>query len=229
MTKASVFVVLAGALAVPLAARAASPAPPVAPSPVAAPSPGAPAGSERTFVKQAVAALSKRYATTAAAVAGGYLRYTDEDGTGAISYANRKWTSADAAHPSQLWYDARGRLIGADYSVPLTDAPPHAFGLQPGRFQKFTAHVHYGLAGPNGTTIYGGAGAKTMAKGGGTVDDPTAEALVKAGLAKSPADVKFVFTFPAIWDAAIWLIPNPDGAFAEKNPNVKPVHAKESM
>lgn len=43
----------------------------------------------------------------------GYVRYTNEDNTGSISYANFSWTS-DPTHPSQLWYDKSGNLLGAD-------------------------------------------------------------------------------------------------------------------
>jgi hypothetical protein len=185
---------------------------------------GHPTATEAPFVRDVAADLTARFATTAAARKAGYIRYTDEDNTGAISYANRQWTSKDENHPSQLWYDVKGRLIGADFSVLQADSPaaPHLFGVDPSRWQKIGAHVHYGLVGPNGTTIYGGAGAKTMAKGGGTVDRPTAAALVAAGIAKSTSDVRFFFTFPAIWDLTVWVIPNRDGAFADANPDVKP-------
>ena len=53
----------------------------------------------------------------------GYLRYTPEDETGAISYANLQWQSADIRHPSQLWYDKNGLLFGADYSISLAENP----------------------------------------------------------------------------------------------------------
>ena len=191
---------------------------------------GKPSDTEAAFVAKITADLTARFPTPDAARKAGYMRYTDEDDTGAISYANLRWTSVDAAHPSQLWFDVKDRLIGADYSVPKTgDKPPaDLFGLRPERWQDFHAHVHYALATPTGTT-YGGAGAKTMAKGGGSITNPTANALVAAGIAKKASDVRFVFAFPAIWDTAIWLVPNPDGAFAEKNPDVKPAKPPKEM
>jgi len=189
---------------------------------------GKPLPTETAFVDKITQDLNARFPTPAAAEKAGYLRYGDEDETGAISYANREWTSADEAHPSQLWYDVKGRLLGADYSVPYDAAKrPALFGVDPLRWQKFGAHVHYGLVGPNGTTVYGATGAKTLAKVGGSIDHPTADNLVAAGLAKKASDVRFVFTFPAIWDLEVWVIPNPDGAFAEKNPDVKPVNPKK--
>ena len=35
-------------------------------------------------------------------------------------------------------------------------------------------------------------------------------------------DVKKVFVFPALWDLQVWVMQNPNGAFAEMNPLVKP-------
>ena len=197
------------------------------PAVIAADSPsGKPTASETPFVTKAASDIGARFATTDAASKAGYMRYTDEDDTGAISYANRQWTSSDAAHPSQLWYDVNGKLLGADYSVPWSEAgPPHLFGVGADRWQKFGLHIHYGLAGPSGTTTYGATSAKKLTAAGGDPKAPTAADLVKLGIAKSPADVRFVFVFPAIWDLAVWIMPNPDGAFAEKNPSVKPQHA----
>ncbi len=185
--------------------------------------------AEAKFVSTAARNLQARFPTTDAAIKAGYLRFTDEDDTGAISYADRHWTSADAAHPSQLWYDAGGRLIGADYSEPYAAGVPHRFGVAPSRWQTFPLHVHYGIADSNGKTVYGATGPKKLAAIGASAARPTAADLVKLGLAKSPEDVRFVFTFPAIYDLALWLVPNPNGAFADKNPNVKPRHTAGAM
>ena len=79
-----------------------------------------------------------------------------------------------------------------------------------------------------------------MTKVGGSVDDPTAADIMKIsqlsrwkklGIPKpaKAADVAFVFSFPAIWDLQVWLVPNPLGAFAEHNPNVTPSAAAKSM
>jgi len=185
---------------------------------------GTPTASEAPFVAKATADLSKLYATPKTAEDAGYKRYTNEDDTGAISYANGAWTSTDADHPSQLWYDVKGRLLGADFSVPYTADRPTLWGIDPSRWIKFGAHVHYDLAGPDGTTIYGATGGAKFTATGGSISAPTAQQLVGAGIAKSVSDVRFVFPFPAIWDLEIWILPNPNGAFAEKNPNVKPVN-----
>lgn len=31
---------------------------------------------------------------------------------------------------------------------------------------------------------------------------------------------------PAMWDLIVWVLPNPDGAWADANPNVKPSQPK---
>jgi len=200
---------------------------PVAASAAATP-PNEPTAAEKPFVDSVTADLVARFPTPESARAAGYLRFTDEDESGAISYANRQWTSADPKHPSQLWYDVKGRLLGADFSVPYTDVRPKLFGVDPARWTKFGAHVHYGLIGPNGTT-YGAIGAKAIVKAGGSADHPTAAQLVAAGVTKKASDVRFVFAFPAIWDLQLWVIPNPSGAFAETDPEVKPSNPKSSM
>ncbi|GAC1312038.1 MAG: hypothetical protein NVS2B3_15590 [Vulcanimicrobiaceae bacterium] len=190
---------------------------------------GHPTPTEAAFVTKVASELPGRFPTPEAARKAGYVRFTDEDDSGAISYANKQWTSKDAEHPSQLWFDAKNRLIGADYSVPVDGGKaPELFGLRPQRWQRFPAHVHYAVAGPSGTT-YGGADAKTIEKGGGTLAHPTAGALVAAGIAKRVRDVRFVFAFPAIWDVAVWVVPNANGAFAEKNPDVKPANPPKEM
>jgi hypothetical protein len=187
-----------------------------------------PSAAEQPFVRKAAADLQKMYPTAKDAEAAGYQRFTNEDKTGAISYANGNWTSTDADHPSQLWYDVSGRLLGADYSVPLSDARPNLFGIDPARWITFHAHVHYGLVGAAGSTTYGGTGGAKFTSVGGSLAAPTADQLVAANIAKSASDVRFVFPFPAIWDLEVWVLPNPDGAFAENNPNVHPVTPPKS-
>src|ERR1700724_2353610 len=64
--------------------------------------------SERAFVSAIQSDFDKRFPRAAVAENAGYVRYTNADNTGAISYANMHWTSNDIAHPSQLWYDKTG-------------------------------------------------------------------------------------------------------------------------
>ncbi len=196
---------------------AATPAPTATLSPV-------PQGTETVFLQQIQKDLNARFPTPAAAEKAGYFRYGNEDEDGAISYANLQWNSGDPQHPSQLWYDVKGNLLGADFSVlqSQSPSPPSVWGVNYRRWVSFREHIHYILAGPNGTETYGATSVKKFAAAGGNVDDPAASTLVKMGKAKDVADVKRVFLFPSIWDLIVWVLPNPNGAFADKNPNVIP-------
>ena len=215
-------------LLAPTSARAADVAPSAAPAPTAAPSPSA---AESAFLATIMRELPKRYPTPAAAAKAGYARFTNEDQTGAISYANggTSWTATDPLVPSQLWYDVRGRLIGADYSVLQSAVPaggqPSVLGIDPKRFGKINAHVHYvTCVQGGGACTYGKAvgATKYAAANDGDYAHPTAAGLVKAGAVKDAADVRTVFLFPAIYDATVWVVPNPLGQFADKNPAVTP-------
>jgi hypothetical protein len=183
-----------------------------------------PQGAEVAFVQGIQKDLGARFATPQDAEKAGYFRYTNEDEDGAISYANLQWQSADPQHPSQLWYDVKGNLLGADFSVLQSGspAPPKLWGIDYRRWLSFREHVHYVLAGPNGTETYGATSAKKFAAAGGNVDDPQAATLVKMKIAQNASDVKHVFLFPSIWDLIVWIKPNPAGAFADKNPDVIP-------
>jgi hypothetical protein len=100
---------------------------------------------------------------------------------------------------------------------------PVLWGVDPSRWRTIRAHVHYGLRGAGGATVYGGIGGQRLAGiEGASLDHPSPEMLVRAGVAKSVSDVRFVIAFPAVWDLQVWLIPNPNGAFADSNPDVVP-------
>jgi hypothetical protein len=222
-----------------LASSAAQAAPTPTPAPTAAPPESA---SEQQFVANVSADLQRRFPTTAAAAAAGYFQYTVEDQTGAISWVNTKFWQSDPTHPSQLWYDVNGRLIGADFSVLQSNSParPLVWGVSPARWIDFSpGHVHFAIRTSNGLQ-YGSAGAKTMAKVGGSVANPTATDIynisklprwkvLRIAAPRSPSDVAFVFPFPAVWDLQVWLVPNPLGAFAEHNPNVIPSAAAKEQ
>jgi hypothetical protein len=190
--------------------------------------PAAMSAAEKKFVASATTVLNAKYPTPAAAEKAGYVRYTNEDETGAISYANKQWESVSIALPSQLWYDVHGRLLGADYSV-LVDkhpVPPSLFGIEPARFGEEHAHIHYVVRNGDGSMTYSRAvGAQKYAAAGLDPMNPTAAGLVKVGAVASPDQVATVFLFPHIWDVTVWVVPNPSGAFADANPDVKPSKA----
>ena len=185
--------------------------------------------SEASFVKAIQADLSARFATVADAEKAGYVRYTAEDDTGAISYANQQWQSTDAKHPSQLWYNVNGNLLGADFSIPNKgNARPVIWGINPGRWYEFDAHMHWVSKDPaTGKLTYDQwtPVAKFVAAGGDP-SHPDAATLVKMGKVKDAANVTTIFEFPSVWDLIVWVKPNPSGAFADKNPTVTPSTAK---
>jgi hypothetical protein len=180
--------------------------------------------SEKAFVAAIQADLTARFPTAADAEKAGYIRYTNADDTGAISYANLHWQSSDIRHPSQLWYDAAGNLLGADFSVVQTGTKrPSLFGVNPGRLYQFNDHVHYVAKSGTGALEYDKyIMAPAFRQAGGDPAHPTAADLVKMGKVASASDVVAVFDMPSIWDAIVWVKANPNGAFAEKNPLVKP-------
>lgn len=181
---------------------------------------------EREFLREATGFLHYAYPTTAAAARAGFIRFTNEDRTGAISWANLHWTSTDARHPSQVWYDVAGRLIGADYSVLQTDSRerPRLWGIDPRRWIAIHAHMHFGLREPGGIK-FGATSTEKFEAAGGTISAPSKDVLVSMHIAKKASDVAFLFLFPSIWDLQFWVIPNPNGEFAEYNPHLKPHRA----
>lgn len=189
---------------------------------------GKPQAGEVAFVTGIQKDLMARFPTAQDAEKAGYFRFTNEDKTGAISYVNLTWESADPQHPSQLWYDAKGKLIGADFSVAKSAAKPKLWGVNPERWDEIESHVHYVLVDAAGKETYKGAHLKDFVAAGGDAKNPQAETVVKMGKATDAASVKHIFAFPDIWDLQVWVVPNPDGAFAEYNPNVKKKAADSS-
>lgn len=182
--------------------------------------------SEKAFASAIAADLMARFPTAADAEKAGYVRYTSEDETGAISYADMQWQSPDLRHPSQLWYDKNGRLLGADFSVLVSSTPdrPRLWGVNPGRWCEFNGHVHWvSKDAASSAIVYDGwAWDKNFAAAGGDPEHPNASTLVAMKKIPDAADVVTIFHFPAIWDLIVWVAPNPNGAFAWKNPAVKP-------
>jgi hypothetical protein len=183
--------------------------------------------AEHSFYTKASTALGTLYATPAKAEKAGWFRYNNEDDSGAISYMNPKYfETPDVLHPQQLWYDVHGKLLGADFSQLVAKhpkGPAPLFGISPSRFSESPLHIHWGLIHPGGAIEYGlYVVAPEFVKAKLDPLHPTPAMLVKLGKVKRASDVKFVFADLDIWDAGMWLIPNPAGQFEDKNPNIKP-------
>ncbi len=182
--------------------------------------------SENAFVTSMAADLMARFPTATDAEKAGYVRYTTEDETGAISYANFRWQSGDIRHPSQLWYDKNGLLLGADYSVLVstTSSRPQLWGVNPGRWVEFDGHIHWVTrdAVTGKLTYDNWARENAFIAAGGNLQHPSATTLVAMKKVSNADQVTTIFHFPAIWDLIVWVKPNPNGAFADKNPTVTP-------
>jgi hypothetical protein len=186
---------------------------------------GPQSAAEKAFVTAIQGDLMQRFPTAPDAERAGYVRYTGVDETGAISYANLQWDSVDAKHPSQLWYDKNGKLLGADFSVPTTATSPRPrlWGIDPGRWVEFDGHEHWVTKDASGAATYDlWMPDSDFAKAGGNVEHPSAQTLVAAHKVASADQVVTLFHFPTIWDLIVWVKPNPNGAFADKNPDVTP-------
>lgn len=185
---------------------------------------GKTSAAEAKFVSAIQQDLGTRFAHASDAEKAGYVRYTNPDDTGAISYANMQWQSTDIRHPSQLWYDKDGNLLGADFSVPHSNnSRPQLWGINPGRWWQFDGHVHYVQKDPkSGKLIYDKYIMDTQFKAaGGDPNNPTPQTLVKMHKIRSASEVATIFHFPDVYDLIVWVKPNPNGAFAYKNPLVK--------
>ncbi|HLI96849.1 MAG TPA: hypothetical protein VKT72_12280 [Candidatus Baltobacteraceae bacterium] len=173
---------------------------------------GPPTLSEQQFVQSVQQDLLRRFPHVADAVRAGYVRYTAADESGAISYANQQWSS-DQSHPSQLWYDKNGNLLGADFSVlrPNNEPRPQQWGIDPGRWVELNGHVHYVTRDGSGALKYDQwVWNQQWVAAGGSLTAPTAATLVKLGRVTSANDVVTVFEFPTIWDLTVWVVPHPN-------------------
>jgi hypothetical protein len=171
---------------------------------------------ESQFVQSVQSDVTARFPHASDAEKAGYIRYTGIDDTGAISYANRQWTS-DPTHPSQLWYDKDGNLMGADFSVPRPNQEPrpHLWGINPGRWFEFNGHVHYVIKDPaSGQMAYDQwVWNQDFVNAGGSLSNPSPDILAKLHRVPSANYVATIFEFPTIWDLIVWVKPHPAGAF----------------
>jgi hypothetical protein len=201
-----------------------------------------PTAAEQPFIAKIQREIPARFATIAKAQKAGYFQYTGEDNTGAISYVNLNvWNSIDSNVPNQLWYDVNGRLLGVDYTVLQAQSPNppttlFGFAIDPARWIHRNAHMHWGFTAADGSLKMGAMPVPKFTAAGGVPNESEPDlqenkvALVLTGLPglTSSDQVRFVFLHPAMWDLIAWVLPNPDGAWADANPNVIPSQKKAS-
>jgi hypothetical protein len=172
--------------------------------------------SETQFLESVRRDLIARFPRVTDAEKAGYVRYTAPDDTGAISYANQQWVS-DPTHPSQLWYDNDGNLMGADFSVPRPngEARPQVWGINPGRWYEFNGHVHYVIKEPGSSkTVYDQwIWNNDFVAAGGSLAKPSAATVAKIGRVPSADYISTIFEFPTQWDLIVWVKPHAVGPF----------------
>lgn len=178
--------------------------------------------SEKAFVAKASASLNAAYPTTSAAKTAGFTMLFDTIGDdNTYDWTNMTFNNVTPDRPNFLWYDRHGHLAGADWEFPTSGHAPApklgAFPVLAARWVKIPEHVHYAYT-VDGNLKYGAAHA-TPALRTGTIT----AAELRANGARLPEDAKLKWAMyhPAVWDLAMWTVPNPKGAFADKNPNVK--------
>lgn len=185
----------------------------------AATPPPKPSAAESAFVGSVARALHTKFGDVHAAESAGYYRTTRLEPDGTIIYFNNQWNPRALA-PNFLWYDKHGKLVGLDYQYLVAShrQPPAGYAVAASRWTTIDAHIHYGYRLPDGTIVR---------KGYGILPGMHGNVLTEAELRQAkllPADAKLLWTYvhPKSWDLGFWLVPNPSGAFADTNPNVKP-------
>ena len=175
--------------------------------------------SEQTFVAKVSALLNAEYPTRVAAERAGYMALSDKlDSDNTYNLSDMQFTNVTLAHPNFLWFDRTGKLVGTDYEFPksLYSKPPAAFSVDASRWTSIDEHVHlaYSL---DGKTVYAEHPVKdNLRKPVIAASDLRADGLLPDG-----ATLTWATYHPAAWDLAIWVVPNPEGAFADDNPLVK--------
>ena len=176
--------------------------------------------AEAAFVERVAKSLLARYPTAADAEKAGYIRSTGIEEDGTAVFFNRDFTHIDELHPNFLWYDRHDNLVGLDYEYPQSaypKAPVSLFPVGAGRWTVVHEHVHFGYRVGGGAIVPRGARAYPNLRS----DPITAAALQADHLLPTGATLVWAYHHPACWDLGFWLIPNPNGAFAELNPDVK--------
>ncbi len=199
----------------PMSMSTASPKPSPTPTPTANP-------SEAAFIADVTKALQAKYPTTAEATAAGYYQMTRLEDDGTAIWFNDKWGDKVSKYaPNFLWYDKNDKLVGLDYQYQVSSnpSPPGAdvYPVMATRWTQIDAHMHFAYKLPDGTIKR--RGAATLPN---EATDPTAAQLKSAKLLPANATLLWAHYHPKTWDLGFWLVPNPNGAFADLNPLVKP-------
>jgi hypothetical protein len=180
-----------------------------------------PNAAEATFIAHSTATFMAQYATADMAVRRGFYQMTPLEKDGTSIYFNDTYKDVDALHPNFLWYDRHGKLVGLDFEVAVSawPKPPGAamYPVQAARWTIIPPHLHFAYKTPSGKVVMRGA---RIPKGitGGPI---TAGQLRAAKLLPAGTTLVWAHFHPKTWDLGFWLVPNPNGAFADLDPLVK--------
>jgi hypothetical protein len=224
---AALAVALVGTIVGSRAASAAAATPPpkansmAMPSAKSTPAP-TPDPAEAAFIADVTKTLQAKYPTSTQATAGGYYQMTRLEDDGTSIWFNDKWGASVSKYaPNFLWFDKNGKLVGLDYQYTVSTNPkPPSTGVYPVksiRWSTIDAHMHFAYKLPDGKIKRRGA---MLLKG--ETADPTAAQLTAAKLLPPKSTLLWAHYHPKAWDLGFWLVPNPNGAFADLNPLVKP-------
>ncbi|HVA38833.1 MAG TPA: hypothetical protein VNJ51_14595 [Candidatus Dormibacteraeota bacterium] len=176
--------------------------------------------AEAAFVARVAKALLAAYPTAVQAEKAGYVQTTGVDEDGTAIYFDHDFAHVSALHPNFLWYDRQGKLVGLDYEYPQANYPKTPTSLYPVAASRWTVvheHVHFAYrigAGP--VHLRGARAYPNLRTPHITAADLAADHLLPAG-----ATMVWAYHHPTCWDLGFWLVPNPNGPFAEANPDVK--------
>jgi len=186
---------------------------------------GAASASEAAFVRDVQSDLEARFPTAARCGQGGVRplherRRYRSDQLRELAVAVRRSAPPEPTLVRQERQTARRGFFATQDGVRAASS----LGINPGRWSEFDGHVHWvGKDPATGALTYDHwVMQPAWVAAGGSVQNPSAATLVKLGKVSSPADVATIFFFPTLWDLIVWVKPNPNGAFADKNPTVTP-------
>lgn len=175
---------------------------------------------ERQFIGFVRGHLMSEYSTTAKALRAHYVAITGIEDDGTAVYFNPSLRLVDALHPNFLWYDRRRQLVGLDYEFPVSAYPQPPTALFPVSVARWTTvkeHVHFNYRIGDEPIRMGTSDPRPNLH-----ENPITLAELRADKLL-PNDAKLVWAYdhPKSWDLGFWLVPNPNGAFAARNPRVQ--------
>lgn len=180
-----------------------------------------PNATETAFIQSVSAGLLAAYPTVQQATAAGYIRMTKLESDNTYVYSTMTYTKIDRLHPNFLWYDRNGKLVGLDYEYPKSSWPSFpgtsVYPVMASRWVTIPQHVHFAYTVGSGPVQTRGAKAWPNLRG----DVITAKELTDDGLLPKGAKLVWAHFHPTCWDLGFWLVPNPNGAFADLDPAVK--------